>query len=284
MRYLKDLLLDKKFRFSFIVMLSLTFLVILSLFSPYEPTQWQVVPEELPPSFKHPFGTTSLGQDLFWTICSAVKNSLVFAIITAAISRAIAVTLGMLSGFKKGAFDKVLMAISDALISLPRIPILILIGAIFKESLRLSTLAIILASIGWAWDARVIRSQVLSLRERDFTYTALLSGSKALSIVFKEFFPHITPIIFASILNNMMWAIGIETTLSVLGLTNLLVPTLGTTLYWAISYQALFLGYWWWIVFPVLIIVFLFVSIYLLSISISEYLDPRMRIQSIGQA
>jgi peptide/nickel transport system permease protein len=82
----------------------------------------------------------------------------------------------------------------------------------------------------------------------------------------------------------MMWAIGIETTLSVLGLTNLLVPTLGTTLYWAISYQALFLGYWWWIVFPVLIIVFLFVSIYLLSISISEYLDPRMRIQRIGQA
>ena len=281
--YFKDLMSDKRFSFGFTVVVILTVLASISVLSPYSPVRWNVVPEEKPPSLKYLMGTTSLGQDLFWIVCFSIKNSLIFALTTAFLSRILAIVAGMVSGFEGGMVDKSIMILSDSLISLPRVPILILIGAIFREGLNLYILALVMASLSWAWDARVIRSQILSLRERDFTFTAILSGSRPLSIVFKEYFPHILPIVFASTLNNMLWAIGIETTLSILGLTNPLMPTLGTTLHWALSYQALFLGVWWWVFFPVTVLIFLFISVYLLSVSISEYLDPRMRIQRIGQ-
>jgi len=91
--------------------------------------------------------------------------------------------------------------------------------------------------------------------------------------VLKEYMPFAMPLIFSTLINNMSWAIGLEMTLAVLGLVNMDIPTLGTTLQWAISYQATLLGLWWWI---------LFVALYWLSVSISEYLDPRTRIQRVG--
>ena len=82
----------------------------------------------------------------------------------------------------------------------------------------------------------------------------------------------------------MIWAIGMEVTLAILGLTNIEVPTIGTMIHWAVNYQSMLLGYWWWILTPVVISIFLFVALYLLSSSLSEYLDPRTRIQRIGEA
>ncbi len=85
---------------------------------------------------------------------------------------------------------------------------------------------------------RLIRSQILSLRERDFTQTSVLSGANTLRLVTNEYMPHTTPLIFSTFINNMAWAIGLEITLAILGLIDLTVPTLGTMLYWAINYQA----------------------------------------------
>jgi peptide/nickel transport system permease protein len=92
------------------------------------------------------------------------------------------------------------------------------------------------------------------------------------------------PLVFATLINVMAWAIGLEVTLAILGLVNLDLPTLGTMIYWALNYQALLLGYWWWLLTPVVLSVLLFVSLYWLSVSISEYLDPRSRTQRIGQS
>jgi len=128
----------------------------------------------------------------------------------------------------------------------------------------------------------VIRSQVLSLREREFTKTAILSGTKTLPLVSKEYIPHVLPIIFSTLINNMSWAIGMEITLAILGLLNMDIPTLGVMLQWAISYQALLLGYWWWYLTPTVLAVLLFIALYWLSVSISEYLDPRSRVQRVG--
>jgi peptide/nickel transport system permease protein len=144
------------------------------------------------------------------------------------------------------------------------------------------TLGLLLACFGWAWDARVIRSDILSLRERGFTQTAILSGTNTLPLVLKEYMPFVMPLVFATLINVMAWAIGLEVTLAILGLVNLDIPTLGTMLYWALSYQAVLLGYWWWVLTPVVLAVLLFISLYWLSVSISEYLDPRSRIQRVG--
>lgn len=281
MGVLKDLLRDGKFRLGFIIICIILFLGILSFFSPYDPTRWNVVPRDLPPSLQHLLGTNSQGQDVFWQLTFAIRNSLTIAIIAASFSRIIAIIVGLVAGYRGGRVDRFLMGINDSFLVLPLLPILILISSLIKGRLSFVTLGLILSAFGWSWDARVIRSQILSLRERDFTYTAILSGSKTLSLVFKEYFPFVIPIVFSTLINNMSWAIGMEITLAILGLTNLEIPTLGTMLQWALSYQAMLLGLWWWLFTPVIASVFLFVSLYLLSVSISEYLDPRTRIQRI---
>jgi peptide/nickel transport system permease protein len=89
-------------------------------------------------------------------------------------------------------------------------------------------------------------------------------------------------LIFSTLINNMSWAIGLEMTLAILGLVNMNIPTLGTMLNFAIAYQAILLNHWWWIATPVVLAIFLFIALYWLSVSISEYLDPRTRIQRVG--
>lgn len=282
MNVLKDLLRDKKFRFGFIVICILLFLAILSLFCPYDITRWNVFPRDLHPSLQHILGTNSKGQDVFWEATFAIRNSLIISLIAALFSRVIAIVVGLVAGYLGGRIDRVFMSISDSFLILPLLPILILISSLIKGHLSLFSLGILLGIFGWPWDARLIRAQVLSLREREFTYTSVLTGSSTLSLVVKEYFPYVLPLVFSTVINNMGWSVGLEVTLSILGLSNLAIPTLGTTLHWAINYQAMLLGIWWWLLTPITISVFLFISLYLLSISISEYSDPRTRIQRIG--
>jgi peptide/nickel transport system permease protein len=174
------------------------------------------------------------------------------------------------------------MAVSDSFVILPLLPILILLSFLLRESMTLLNLAIILGLFGWSFDARLIRSQVLSLRERSFTRTAVYSGTGSFWITMREHLPFVLPIVFATTLNNILWSIGMEVILSVLGLSDLTTPTLGTALYWANQHGALVAGVWWWITAPALATVVLFLGLYLLFTSINEYIDPRTRLRLIG--
>jgi len=279
-----DLFKDYRFIIAFIVVLLLTFLAILSIFSPYHPQRMYQVTRGLSPSLQHPLGTNWLGQDVFWQLTFAIKNSLIIAIVAAFFSRIIAVVVGIVSGYKGGTTDRVLTTIGDTTMVLPFLIILIIISMILKDwTKHLSNLGLLLAFFSWAWDARVIRSQVLSLREREFILVSVLSGMSTFKIVRKQLLPHVLPIVFTTFINNMSWAIGMEITLAYLGLgIDPTVPTIGTMLQTAIYRQALFLGLWWWLATPIVTAILLFVALYWLSVSISEYLDPRARFQRIG--
>ena len=282
MKVLRDLFKDYRFCFSFIVLLIILTMALLSLFSPHDPTLWNVVPKNLPPSAKYPFGTDSNGQDIFWQATFAVRNSLIISLIAASISRVIAVLVGMVAGYKGGNTNRVLMFISDGLLVIPLFLILVMLAMMVRQHMSMVVLGLMLSFFGWAWDARVIRSVILSLRERDFTKTAILSGTGTVKLVLNEYMPFATPLIFSTLINNISWAIGLEMTLALLGLVDVNVPTLGTMLNWAIIYQAMFLGRWNWVLTPVILAVFMFIALYWLSVSISEYLDPRTRIQRVG--
>lgn len=282
MKLFRDLFRDYRFAVSFCVLCALLIVACLSFFAPYDPTLWHVVPRDLRPSREHLLGTDSNGQDIFWIASFAVRNSLIVAVIAGVVSRIIAVLFGMIGGYKGGNTDRVLMFISDTLLVIPLFLIIVLMAMLVRARMNLVTLGLLLALFGWAWDARVIRSLILSLRTRDFTQTAILSGTKTLPLVLNEYMPYATPLVFSTLINNMAWAIGLEMTLAILGLTNVLIPTLGTMLYWAINYHAILLGRWWWVLTPVVLSVLLFVALYWLSVSISEYLDPRTRIQRVG--
>lgn len=277
---LKDLFKhDKRFAFGFSVILILFFLSIISFFSPYNPVLWNVVPKNLPPSLEHILGTNSMGQDIFWNITHAIKNSILLGSLTAVISITIGTLVGLVAGYRGGTTDRILMSINDSFIVLPSLPILILLSTMLKERLSIVTIAIILSLFSWPWGGRQVRAIVLSLREREFTYTAFFSGMGTLKTVLKEHLPFVIPWVMANFINTILWAIGMETTLAIFGLSSLETPTIGTTIYWANQYQALLRGMWWWILTPVVIAVFLFLALYMLSVSVSEFLDPRTRLQ-----
>lgn len=282
-RVLRDLLrYDGRFRLAVILLGGVAAMILLSYNSPYDPGKSFVVPWDLPPSQEYIFGTTSRGQDLFWWLTFAVRNSLFLGVLTAIISRIIAILIGLTAGYRGGWLDRVLMSLNDTFVVLPLLPILILLGFLLRDRMNLFYLAVILGLFGWPFDARLIRSQVLSLKERSFTRTAVYSGTSAFWITINEHLPFVLPIVFATTINNILWSIGMEVTLSVLGLSDLTTPTLGTALFWANQHGALVAGVWWWIAAPALVTIVLFLGLYLLFTSINEFIDPRTRLRLIG--
>ena len=173
MKILRDLFRDYRFLASAsCVLVIILVLAFLSIFSPYDPTLWNVVPRDLKPSAKYLLGTDSNGQDIFWQATFAVRNSLIISLIAALVSRVIAILVGMVAGYKGGSTDRVLMFLGDSLLVIPLFLIIVMLAMLVRQFMNLVVLGLLLSIFGWAWDARVIRSVILSLREREFTKTA----------------------------------------------------------------------------------------------------------------
>jgi peptide/nickel transport system permease protein len=261
---------------------SITLFALLSFFSPVDPTMIYVAIPDRPPSFEHLFGTNSRGQDLFWQMTFAFRNTLVFGLTVAVLSRIISITVGLTAGYLGGWVDRVLMFFNDIFVAIPIFPILILFYFVMRSDLDTFTLALIMACFGWPFDARLIRSVALGLRNREFTRQAVFAGMSPFKIMREEHLPYVMPIIFSTAMANMIWSIGLEVTLAVLGFTNINIPTVGTALYWANSHSALVVGVWWWILIPVILIVLTFLGLFLLAVSLNEYIDPRSRLRRMG--
>ncbi|MDY7106452.1 MAG: ABC transporter permease [Actinomycetota bacterium] len=256
----------------------------LSFFSPVEPELIFQVPPDMPPSSDYWFGTNSRGQELFWQATFAIRNTLMFGVAVALLSRVISITVGLLSGYIGGTVDRILMFFNDIFVALPIFPILVLFYFVLRNDLDTLKLAIIMAFFGWAYDARLIRSVALGLRHREFTRHAVFAGMTGRKIMFEEHLPYVMPIVIATALANMIWSIGISVTLAVLGFTNIEVATIGTTIYWANNHSAMVAGTWWWIIVPVALVVITFIGLFLLAVSLNEYIDPRSRLRRMGGA
>ena len=256
----------------------------LSFFAPYEPDERRVVPKDKPPSVQYPLGTTSLGQDVFWQLTFTVRNSLVVAGLAVVIGRSIALVLGSISGYLGGTPDRILSGFADAFIVIPRLPLLLLISFILKGQLDYVSMGILLGLLDWAWPSKRYRSQILTLREEEFTQTAVFSGTSTPKVILREHFPFLIPFILADAVSGFLWAIGMEITLSILGVSDLATPTIGTMIYWANYYQAMLARKFWWLAAPIIASILIVVAFYLLSISLSEYLDPRTRLQRMEVA
>jgi len=253
-----------------------------SFFSPYPAADSYVVPPDLPPSWPHILGTTSRGQDVFWQLAAAIRNTLLFGFSVALLSRLISLVVGLVAGYAGGVVDRVLMAINDSFIVIPLFPILVLFFFVMRERMTWAWLALAMASLGWAYDARLIRSVALSLRTREFTQTSIFSGMSMRQILVEEHLPYVLPIVFSTTMNNINWSIGLEVTLSVLGFTNVDTPTIGMMIYWANQHTAMVAGIWWWFAFPVALVVMTFIGLFLLAVSMNEYIDPRSRLARVG--
>ncbi|MBI3708410.1 MAG: ABC transporter permease [Proteobacteria bacterium] len=282
-RVLRDLFrYNREFAIGIVLLAFVLLISAASFVSPYPPNDSFVVPPDLPPSWPYILGTTSRGQDVFWLLTFAIRNTLLFGFTVALLSRILSLVIGLVAGYAGGLVDRVLMSINDTFIVIPLFPILVLFYFVMRDRMSWALLALAMSCLGWAYDARLIRSVAMSLRTREFTETSIFSGMSMRQILVEEHLPYVLPIVFSTTMNNINWSIGLEVTLSVLGFTDINTPTIGVLIYWANQHTALVAGVWWWILFPVMLVIITFVGLFLLAVSMNEYIDPRSRLSRVG--
>ncbi|MBU1305491.1 MAG: ABC transporter permease [Alphaproteobacteria bacterium] len=243
---------------------------ILPNFAPVDPSLQASYMRNLPVSGIHLLGTNALGQDIFWFLVFGIRNSLTLGILVAVGVTIIATLVGLSAGYIGGKFERIVMLFVDTFITMPLLPILIILGALIRGNTSFLTVGIIIVLFGWAWDARTVRSMALSLREREFINMARFSGANTMQILLREIFPYVSAYMVVGFINTVLFAINIEATLAVIGLSKVEVPTLGSIIFWALNYNALFTGQYVWLVAPIIATITLFLGLFLTSTGFNQ--------------
>ncbi len=253
--------------------------IILPFFCPVDPSLQATYLKNLPMSLEHPLGTNAIGQDIFWFLVFAIRNSLTLGVLVGVGVTIIATIVGLSAGYIGGNFERVVMLIVDSFITIPLLPILIILGAVIRGNSSFLTVGFIILIFGWAWGARTIRSMALTLREREFINMARFSGAGTIHVLLREIFPYVSAYMLVAFINTVLFAINIESTLAVIGLSKVEVPTLGSIIFWALNYNALFTGNYVWIVAPIVATILLFLGLFLTSTGFNSAFASKRGVQ-----
>jgi len=244
-----------------------------------DPGTFFYVPSGRPPSLSHPFGTTLLGQDVFILTAVALRNTLIISFVAAALGVSIALVLGVVAAFSRNYIIKgITSTFIDIMCMLPSLPILMVILYVWRGVLTLPQIGVIMSLLGWTFTARAIRGFLESLRARMYIFTSYLSGLSMIGIMIKDVVPYLLRYLLVNFVSIVIWAMGNEVTISVFGAMKMEEVTIGTTIHWALHYNAIFLGIWWWIVFPVLTLAVFVLALYVFVMDIDAYITRRMMI------
>ena len=227
------------------------------------------------PTWDHPLGTQYEGRDLLTYILEGMPNTLLIGLVGGGSAVLLGTVLGMLAGYIGGPLDGLIRNTVDIGLTIPPLAILIMIAASFSFVTPL-TMGLVIALTSWMHPTRVIRSQVLSLREREFVLLLRLSGASPLHIIFRELLPNLIPFLAASFVNSVATAILASIGLEVLGLGSFQTPTLGNLIYFAIIGNAMWLSLWWWWLPPILILIVLFMGLFFVSTALDAIANPRL--------
>lgn len=273
----------KRDKFALVAVLVLSFFIIVGVFSesiaPHDPydrhyDENRKIKRLEAPSPEHPFGTTDVGRDIYSQVILGTSTALMVGVIAALLTTFLGSTLGIFSGYYGGVVDTVIMRIVDFFYAIPFIPFVIVLSAVLKPSIWNIILAVSLLS--WRSVARLVRSQVLSISKRPFIKAARVSGASDLRIMFKYILPNVAPIILLEMVFMVNWAIMAEASIAFLGFGDPKRQSWGQILHFSFvtgnSKSA-----WWWIASPGGAIVILLVSIFFVSRSLEEVVDPRLR-------
>jgi peptide/nickel transport system permease protein len=232
-----------------------------------------------PPSAAHWLGTTQVQQDVFSQLLVGGRSVILVAFLAGGIATVLSVVIGVSAGFLGGVADDLLSMLANFFLVLPALPLLIVIFGFLPTSGGSNDLLIglIIAITGWAWGARVLRAQTLSMRTRDYVDSARLIGERTWRIISHEILPNLLPIVASSFLFTVLYAVGTYVAMAFLGLINPAHWNWGTMLFWAQSDNAEISGYWWWWLPPGLAVAFLGTSLALLNFGIDEFINPRLR-------
>jgi peptide/nickel transport system permease protein len=269
-----QLLENRKAAFGAVLIL---FFVLLGLLGPLvstDPAAFVGAPHQ-PPSSEFPFGTTGQGQDVLAQTIAGARTSLIVGFVTGFAVMAIGALVGMTAGFFGGWLDSVLSFITNVFLIIPGLPMAVVIAAYLQPGPV--TIGIVLVVTGWAWNARMLRAQILSLREKDFVLAAIVSGEGRLRIIFREILPNMTSLLMSGFISATVYAIGAQVGLEFLGIGDVSVVTWGTNLYWASNNAALLTGAWWTVVPTGMCVALIGFALVLVNFAIDEITNPRLR-------
>lgn len=222
------------------------------------------------------FGTDSLGRSIGVQLTEAIPNSIQVGLIAATVGTLLGALIGFASGYFGGWVDAILRVLIDVFLSVPSLLFLILIASLVR-GVSVTAMALIIGIFAWAWPARQVRAQVLSLKERGFVEVARMSGMVGMEIIVIELMPHMLPWLGANFVNAFISAVLAESGLSILGLGPQTEMTLGMMIFWALNYGAILQNLWWWWATPVIVLMILFLSLYLVHLGFDEVANPRLR-------
>jgi peptide/nickel transport system permease protein len=228
------------------------------------------------PSLGYPLGTEGFGRDVYTLMVLGIPNTFKIGILAGGVGVAIGALIGLLAGYRKDFLDTFFSSAADIMLVIPALAILITISA-YVRVMTVELMAIIVGLLSWPLPARVIRAQTLSLRERLFVEVARLNGQNDLEIIFLQILPNLTAYLAAAFVGSVSTGILAAVGLEVLGLGPQLVPTIGRTLFHAFQYSAMFRGMWWWWGPPIATLAIIFTGLFLMSISLDKYANPRLK-------
>jgi peptide/nickel transport system permease protein len=229
-----------------------------------------------PPSAELPFGSTRAGKDVYTQVLYGGRVSLLVAFSAATITTVIALSIGVTSGYFGGRIDEVMMAITNVMLVFPQLPLLIILAA-FLGQVGPFVIALILGLTSWPWGARVMRSQTLAIRNKEFITAAEVMGEAKWRIIVVEIIPNLVSLVAGMFVGTALYAIGAQAGLEFLGLGDPTVVSWGTMLYWAQSSAAFFVGAWWDFVVPGTVIALMGGGLALINISIDQISNPKLR-------
>ncbi|MGA2626759.1 MAG: ABC transporter permease [Candidatus Bathyarchaeia archaeon] len=257
------------------IVIILVAMTILSPFiTPHSPIQLSVGPADAAPSLSFPMGTNRLGQDIFSRMIAGGSTMMEVAGLAVAICFLIGVPLGLLAGYSRRLIDGPLSLLMDSLYAFPGLVLAIAIAAVLGRGVV--NLAIAIAVVYIPTYFRVIRSQVLTMKEMPFVEAVKVEGGGTLNILFRQIFPNVLPSVAVIASINVADAVITEAGLTYIGLgVNAALPDWGFDIYY--GYQSLLAGAWWTMLFPGLMVVLLAGGFTFIGEGLSEVLNPRLR-------
>ena len=274
-RFMRAVLGNRKATAGVVILLIVVFVAAFpSLIAPDDPQATSYLPN-LNPSGSHLLGTTQLGQDVFSQLIYSTRATLLVTLIVSAIATLISMVIGVTAAYLGGLTDRVLTVVTDVFLILPVLPLLILLAAYLPPGV--TSLVIVLTITSWAFQARQLRSQGLSIRNRDFLVSARVRGERAIYIIFVEIVPTMTSLLAASFLALAVFEVGFAASLQFLGLGNSSQLMWGTMLYNAQANAALESGNAWWALAPGAAVAFMGTGFALVNYAFDEIGNPALR-------
>jgi peptide/nickel transport system permease protein len=230
-----------------------------------------------PPSPGLPFGSDKQGRNLVAVMVVGTPQTIAIGVGAGLIGVGVGTVLALVSAFYGGKADAIIRGIVDIGLTIPGLMVLVTLAMNVKGGLSIPQMVLVVAALAWLFPARVIRAQVLTVRERAYVQIARLSGMPKPIIIVREILPNLMPYIFASLVGSISAAVLASVGLEVLGLGSFDSLTIGMTLYWVIYYAAIINSWWWWWIPPIVIIIILFTGLFLIAVGLDEIANPRAR-------